>query len=67
MELIRSDENRCNFHRARRAAMFDVVRVCAGGIRASEKGRGKGREINFTVGALLFVWLNEVYRLKADC
>lgn len=45
--------------------MFDVVRVCAGGIRASEKGRGKGGEINFTVGAL--VWLNEVYRLKADC
>lgn len=46
--------------------MFDVG-VCAGGIRASRIGRGKGGEINFTVGALLFVWLNEVYRLKVDC
>lgn len=23
--------------------MFDVARVCAGGIRASEKGRGAGK------------------------
>lgn len=60
VELILLKENRCNFH------MFVGTSITFGapfvqGNCMNEKRVGGGAEINFTVAALLFVPLNEVY------
>lgn len=44
--------------------MFDVPFVQRNCTNVRTKG-GERAGINFTVSALLFAWLNEVYRLKS--